>query len=83
MAQKKSATDNGNVNEQIEIKTVEEGFAILDQAVRRLSEDGISLEDSFSEFEKGMKVLKLVNEKIEQVEKKVRILNGEGSDEFQ
>ena len=79
MAQKRS----DKKEEEITISTVEEGFTILDETVKRLSDEDISLEDSFSEFEKGMKVLKLVNDKIDRVEKKVRMITEDGEEDFQ
>ncbi|MCR4590781.1 MAG: exodeoxyribonuclease VII small subunit [Lachnospiraceae bacterium] len=75
---KRSATAEDNT----EVASVEEGFKILEETVNRLSEEDISLEDSFSEFEKGMKVLKAVNEKIDRVEKKVKVITEEAGDEF-
>ena len=74
---------SASADENIEIASVEEGFKILEETVNRLSEEDITLEDSFSEFEKGMKVLKAVNEKIDRVEKKVKLLSESGEDEFQ
>ena len=79
MAQKRS----NKKEEEITVSTVEEGFKILDETVKRLSDEDISLEDSFSEFEKGMKVLKLVNDKIDRVEKKVRMITEDGEEDFQ
>lgn len=74
---------SASADENIEIPSVEEGFKILEETVNRLSEEDITLEDSFSEFEKGMKVLKAVNLKIDRVEKKVKLLSEGGEDEFQ
>ncbi len=68
---------NSKSGEEADIKTVEEGFALLDEAVKKLSDENITLEESFSEFEKGMKVLKAVSGKIDRVEKKVQLLNEE------
>ena len=65
------------------IETVEEGFKILDETVRKLSDETISLEESFAVFEKGMKVLRDVSEKIDRVEEKVQIISGDGTDDFQ
>ena len=79
MAQKRS----DKKEEEITVSTVEEGFKILDETVKRLADEDISLEDSFSEFEKGMKVLKLVNDKIDRVEKKVRMITEDGEEDFQ
>ncbi len=76
---KRSATDD----KSREITSVEEGFKLLEETVNRLSDDDISLEESFMEFEKGMKILKQVNEKIDRVEKKVKVLTEEASDALQ
>ncbi len=69
--------------EEMEPETIEEGFKLLEEILKRLSDEGISLEDSFREYEKGMKLIKSVSEKIDRVEKKVRILNGEEEDDIQ
>ena len=62
---------------------LEEAFGMLDGIIRRLEEEEISLEDSFDAYKKGMDLLKICNDKIDQVEKKVLVLNGEGGlDEF-
>lgn len=63
-----------------EPETIEEGFKLLEETLKRLSDEGISLEDSFREYEQGMKLIKSVSEKIDRVEKKVRVLNGEDAD---
>lgn len=68
---------------EITVSSVEDGFSQLDEIVSSLNEDDISLEESFSKYEKGMKILKEINEKIDRVEKKVKVLNGENADEFQ
>ena len=65
------------------IQTVEEGFQILDETVKKLSDETITLEESFEVFEKGMKVLKEVSEKIDRVEEKVQVINGDKTDDFQ
>ena len=65
------------------IETVEEEFKILDETVKKLSDETISLEESFAVFEKGMKVLRDVSEKIDRVEEKVQIIKGETTDDFQ
>ncbi len=77
--EKKSASDERDLDSL----SVEEGFGMLEETVRRLSDEEISLEDSFREFERGMKVLKAVNEKIDRVEKKVRVITEGGEYDFQ
>lgn len=63
--------------------TLEDAFARLDRMVEALEDRGISLEDSFRIYQEGMNLLKLCNEKIDQVEKKILVINGEGGlDEF-
>lgn len=63
--------------------TLEEAFAQLDEMLLQLESEDISLEDSFKTYEQGIKLLKYCDETIDQVEKKVLLLqeNGE-TDEF-
>ena len=62
-----------------EEKTLNEMMKELDEHVRKLEADDISLEDSFQIYEKGMKLIKQCNAKIDRVEKKVLELNGDGT----
>lgn len=63
--------------------TLEEAFAKLDTVVEALESRDISLEDSFRTYQEGMNLLKLCNDKIDQVEKKILVMNGDGGlDEF-
>ena len=48
-----------------EDKTLEELFAQLEDAIRKMEKEDISLEDSFNLYHKGMDMLKLCNEKID------------------
>ena len=57
---------------------VEEAFARLEQLIRRMESEDISLEDSFACYEQGIRLVRYGNERIDQVEKKVQILRGEG-----
>ena len=59
-------------------KTLEEVFVELDEVVEQLEESTISLEDSFSLYHKGMELLKVCNDKIDKVEKKMLILDEDG-----
>ena len=61
--------------------TVEESFAKLDEMVRALESDEISLEDSFTLYEEGMKLLRDVNGRIDEVEKKIRKVEEDGTTE--
>ncbi|MBQ0043316.1 MAG: exodeoxyribonuclease VII small subunit [Lachnospiraceae bacterium] len=64
--------------------TLEETFGELDKVVGQLEDGEISLEDSFRVYEKGMRLLKLCNEKIDAVEKKVQVISESGElEEFE
>lgn len=63
--------------------TLEEAFTKLDGMLAALESRDITLEESFAAYQKGMELLKICNEKIDRVEKKMLILNDEGeADEF-
>ena len=62
-----------------EERTLQEMLQTLDDAIRQLEADDISLEDSFLVYEQGMKLIKDCNDKIDRVEKKVLELNAEGT----
>ena len=59
-------------------KSLEEVFEELDEVVEKLEETTISLEDSFGLYHKGMELLKVCNDKIDKVEKKMLILDEDG-----
>ena len=64
--------------------SVEESFELLNEIVEKMEDEDITLEESFAAFEEGMKVLKAANSKIDEVEKKVKVINGNGElDDFQ
>lgn len=58
--------------------TLEEALQKLEDAVTRLQTDGISLEESFQVYQQGMEYVKFCSQTIDQVEKKVLMLNQEG-----
>lgn len=59
--------------------SLEQMLQMLDEHIRELESEDISLEQSFHVYEKGMNLLKECNEKIDRVEKKVLELNADGS----
>ena len=59
-------------------KSLEEVFEQLDKIVEKLEETTVSLEDSFQLYHEGMELLKVCNEKIDTVEKKMLILDENG-----
>ncbi len=63
--------------------TLEVAFAELDIMLEKLADREVSLEESFAVYAKGTQLLKYCNEKLDQVEKKMLVLNEEGKlDEF-
>lgn len=58
--------------------TVEEAFELLDGVVEKLEDQETPLEESFALYQKGMELLKLCNDKIDTVEKKMMQVNQNG-----
>ncbi len=61
-------------------KSLEEVFESLDQVMGELEDDGVSLEDSFRLYNQGMELLKVCNDKIDKVEKQIKILDEDGAE---
>ncbi|MBQ8559694.1 MAG: exodeoxyribonuclease VII small subunit [Tyzzerella sp.] len=59
----------------VEDKSLEEVFGQLDEIVEKLEESNVSLEDSFKLYHQGMELLKICNDKIDTVEKKMMVLD--------
>ncbi len=67
------------MTEQKEKKlSIEEGFSKIEAIIEKLENPEISLENSFQEYEKGMKLLKDCDKQIEKVEKKILVLEETG-----
>ena len=62
-----------------EERTLQEMLKTLEENIRQLESEDISLEDSFLVYEQGMKLIKECNDKIDHVEKKVLELNAQGT----
>ena len=54
--------------------TLEEDFETLENLIKELSKDDVNIEEAFSKYEQGLKLLKNCNEKIDTIEKKVQVL---------
>ena len=64
-------------------ETLEESMERLETILDTLEGYDISLEESFALYQKGMKLVQSCKEKIDTVEKKILIMNGDGGlDEF-
>lgn len=57
---------------------MEQAMEALDHIVEQLEEGNASLEDTFALYQKGMELLKQCSGQIDQVEKKLQILNENG-----
>ena len=65
--------------EKQEKLSLEEVLEKLDETITKLQSNEVTLEESFDLYKEGMDYVKLCNETIEQVEKKVLMLNQEGT----
>lgn len=59
-------------------QSLETVFGQLDEIVEQLDAEDVSLEDSFALYHKGMDLLKVCNEKIDMIEKKMMVLDENG-----
>lgn len=70
--------DPAKIEESTEEQTLEEVFESLEEVTRALEAEHVSLEDSFALYHRGMELLKICNEKIDTVEKKMLVLDENG-----
>ena len=77
MDEMKKAEDAGSgaVSEEM---AIDEGFAKLEEIIRVLEDRNTPLEQATSSWKYGMEILKVCNEKIDLVDKKVKMLTEEG-----
>lgn len=62
-------------------KSFEDALAELEEIAEKLEDGTLGLDDSIKEFEKGIKLARLCQEKLEEAERKIEILQkGEGGD---
>lgn len=66
---------------ELEELSIEEIFGCLDGIIEKLEDGSVSLEDSFAYYENGMKLVKACSEKIDRVEKRILVLNGQEMEE--
>ena len=58
--------------------SLEELFAQAEAIVEKLEEPQIALEDAFAAYEQGMQIIRACNRRIDQVEKKMLVMNEDG-----
>lgn len=61
--------------------TIEETFDQLEEVIKQMEAKEISLEESFACYERGMKLVKACNDKLDKVEKQIIVLSEEQGDE--
>lgn len=59
-------------------QSLETVFSQLDRIVEQLESEEISLEESFGLYHKGMELLKVCNEKLDTIEKRMMVLDENG-----
>ncbi len=77
MAGKKGSAAGAEAPEQK--PGIEETFEALEAMIKKLEDGESTLEESFSYYEEGMKLVKSLNTQIDKVEKQIQILS-EGED---
>ena len=71
------------VGQEEQALSLEETFEQIEEVIAHLEAEDITLEESFQEYDRGMKLLQHCNETIDQVEKKVLQISEDGGlDEF-
>ncbi len=65
-------------NNQTREPSLEETFQELSAIIEKMQEREVTLEESFSLYEQGIRKIKFCNEKIDSVEKKMLLLNQQG-----
>ena len=71
---------SGQMSKKSEKLSIEESFDYLDEVIEKMEDPDISLEDSFALYEKGMQVLKEASKAVDEVEKKVKLIDEEGNE---
>lgn len=75
--------EQGLQEEQEKELSLEEAFEQIEEVISHLETEEITLEQSFQEYNRGMKLLQHCNDTIDRVEKKVLQINEDGGlDEF-
>ena len=60
--------------------SIEETLKELENIIEKMEDRNSTLEETFSYYEAGMKMVKSCSEKIDKVEKQIQILSEEGQD---
>ncbi len=55
-------------------RTIEKSFDELNEIIQKMDDDSLPLEDTFKLYEKGIKLVKQCNDRIDRVEKKLKVI---------
>ena len=66
-------------NDEEQSFSVETAFKMIEEKIKALEDEDITLEDSFKEYQEGMKLLKSCHEARAVVEQKVQKISEDGS----
>ena len=58
---------------------LETAFTELESIIKKMEDTQLPLEEAFDSYQKGMEVLKICNEQIDMVEKKVLVIDESGN----
>ncbi|MCR5323292.1 MAG: exodeoxyribonuclease VII small subunit [Lachnospiraceae bacterium] len=83
MPTKKSdnSTDKEKNDKSKKHMSLEEAFEELDELIRHMDDEKISLEDSFNSYKKGLELIKMCNDSIGDIEGKLEILESGDNEE--
>ena len=56
--------------------SIEQAFDVLNTIMENMEEDSVSLEKSFELYKRGMELVSMCNNKLDMVEKKIIVLEG-------
>lgn len=73
-----SEIEKKNENVAQEKGVLEKTFSEIEEIITNLESQDMDLDESFALYEAGMKKLKICNEEIDKVEKKMLVLNEQG-----
>lgn len=66
------------MEEEVKEEKLEDIIAQVERCIAQLEDPQVSLEDSFRYYEQGVAKLKICNEKVEQIEKKMLMISSQG-----
>ncbi|MBE5958048.1 MAG: exodeoxyribonuclease VII small subunit [Lachnospiraceae bacterium] len=61
--------------------TIEDGFDKLNTIINQMEDGEVSLEESFKLYNEGIKLIKACNDKIDYVEKQIKLIGKDGEED--